>query len=176
MAASSRPLIRSFLKTAGVLLCVAVLCPVVFARASALTDVEKISPDELRQLQVQKSTFVLFDARNKKSYDTTHIDGAVLPLPESFYLQQDLYQKGLSPAVPDSDAALKESMRGISTDKPIVTYCNRGCQASEVLARQINKLGFVKVQYLDDGLQGWEEKGYPVVIGAPKLSSDSLGN
>ena len=143
--------------------------------APASPDAPAISATELRDWQVKNNDLTLFDARNKKSFDSTHIQGAVLPLAEDFYLREELYQKGLSPVAPDPETALTDAMKAYPKDKPIVTYCNRDCQASVILAQQLRALGFKNVRYLQDGLQGWEEKGYPVTVGAPRLSSGSLG-
>ena len=135
---------------------------------------ETITPEELRNLQLQNADFVLWDARDKASFETMHIQGAALPLSETFYNKSELYAKGLSPEQPDPLVALKEATENLDKTKLIVTYCNRNCSASRMLLEQLQGLGFTNVKSMEAGLQEWEEKGYPVVIGVPKLKSNSL--
>ena len=130
---------------------------------------EAVSIDEVRRLQVEKAELILWDARDKRSFDDTHIRGAELPLGEDFYKASELYAKGFVPQEPDALLALKERTTTIDRSKLIVTYCNRNCKASEVLATQLLKLGFSGVRWMPEGLESWEEKGYPVTIGVPKL-------
>ena len=130
---------------------------------------ETISIDELRRLQLEKADFILWDARDKRSFDASHIQGASLPLGDEFYKATELYAKGLAPEPPDAPQALKEGTAALDQSKQIVTYCNRNCHVSEVLAMQLRKLGFKNVRWMPEGLQAWEEKGYPVTIEVPKL-------
>lgn len=139
--------------------------------ASLLADgvSEAISIEEVRRLQVDKADFILWDARDKRSFDASHIQGASLPLSDAFYRTSELYAKGLSPEALDAPLALKERTASLDKSKPIVVYCNRNCKASEALAMQLKKLGFTRAQWMEEGLQAWEEKGYPVTVEVPKL-------
>src|SRR3989338_1429465 len=130
---------------------------------------EAISIDEVRRLQIEKADFILWDARDKRSFDDQHIQGAELPLAEEFYKATELYAKGLSPQSPDASLALKERVSTLDRSKLIVTYCNRNCKASEMLAVQLLKLGFSRARWMPEGLQTWQENGYPVTIEVPKL-------
>ncbi|GEM_PF-1360825 len=130
---------------------------------------EAISSDELRHLQLEKVDLILWDARDKDSFDASHIQGASLPLDDAFYKASELYAKGFLPEAPDAPQALKERVAPLDRSKLIVTYCNRNCKASEMLAMQLKKLGFTQVRWMEEGLQAWEEKGYPVAIEVPKL-------
>lgn len=130
---------------------------------------EAISPEEVRRLQLDKADFILWDARDKRSFDISHIQGASLPLGDAFYKASELYAKGLSPEALDAPLALKERVASLDKSKPIVIYCNRNCKASEVLAIELKKLGFTRAQWMEEGLQAWEEKGYPVTVEVPKL-------
>ncbi len=152
---------------------VAIMMAVLPAAASGNPS-EVITPEELRDLQLKGIDFILWDARNKESYQASHIQGATLPLPDAFYTKNELYAKSLSPDKPDPVVALEEEVRGIDRAKPIVTYCNRNCPASHTLLVQLKDLGFTNVRSMEAGIQVWEEKGYPVVLGDPKLRSDSL--
>ena len=128
-----------------------------------------ILPEELRDLQLKHADFILWDARDKTSYDAAHIEGAKLPLDEEFYKASEFAAKGLRPEVPDAAAELKEATFGLDRGRLIVTYCNRNCKASQVLGMQLESLGFKNVKWMEAGLQTWEEKGYPITIGVPKL-------
>ena len=124
---------------------------------------EIISADELKQISDWHQNFVLFDARDKRSFDSAHIRGALLPRTEDYYKQEELFRSGVVPAAPEPDAALKEAMQKYVHDTPIVTYCNSNCHASSTLALQLKTLGFTKVRSMEEGIQVWEKKEYPVV-------------
>ncbi len=112
-----------------------------------------MTADELRQKQLKKKNFILLDARSERSYEESHIQGALLPLTPEYYKRHS----------PDPAAALKENMKQYSKDTPVVTYCSSGgCQASAVLALQIKRLGFRDVKAMEDGFQTWDKKGYPI--------------
>lgn len=132
-------------------------------------DLPVITAKELRDTQLKEAELVLWDARDKRSYDAAHITGAQLPLDPEFYRATELFAKGLRPEAPDSGAALKQAVKGMNKEKLVVTYCNRNCKASQILGMQLESLGFKNVRWMEEGLQSWEEKGYPVTIGAPKL-------
>lgn len=123
-----------------------------------------MTADELREKQLKNvSNFVLFDARDERSYEESHIQGAVLPLATGYYQQKKLYKKGISDRSPNPDMALKENMKKYAKNTPIVTYCSSGgCQASAVLALQIKRLGFTNVKAMEDGIERWDDKGYPM--------------
>ena len=128
-----------------------------------------IALDELRSLQLKGADFILWDARDQTSFELSHIQGATLPLDNAFYKATALFAKGLISEAPDPAQALKNATKALDKDRLIVTYCNRNCKASEMLGIQLRGLGFTKVKWMEAGLQTWEEKGYPVTIGVPKL-------
>lgn len=127
---------------------------------------ELISVDELRDLQIKQTDFVLFDARARRSYQTAHIEGAVLPLTSAYYTQDELFRNKIIASAPDRAKALSEATQNYSKDTPIVTYCNRNCSASTVLLLDLKRLGFMNVRAMEDGMQAWEEKNYPMAVGA----------
>ena len=128
-----------------------------------------IAPEELRDLQLKGADFVLWDARDKTGFESSHIQGAALPLDGEFYKASELFAKGLASEAPDPAQALKDATKGLDKDRLIVTYCNRNCKASEMLGMRLQGLGFKNVKWMEAGLQAWEEKGYPVTVGVPKL-------
>ena len=131
-----------------------------------LTADEIISADSLRKLQTDHADFLLFDARGKKSYDEAHIEGAVLPLKADYYSQEEANRTSGSLTPLDPEAALTEVMSLYPKDKWIVTYCNSNCKAAAALLMKLKSHGFTRVQAMEEGIQGWESKGYPVVRAA----------
>ncbi len=123
---------------------------------------ELVSAETLLQKINNKESFLLFDARSKKSFDESHIMGASLPLTEEYYRQEDLFKDGLMKTPPDRAEALKTAMATIPKDTPIITYCNTGCHASSVLVLQLKQLGYAQAKAYEDGFQTWQQKGHPV--------------
>ena len=139
-----------------------------------LTKDEVISPEELRDLQLRKADFLLFDARDSKAYDEAHIEGAILPLPREYYRQRELFRSRIIETEPDLNATLAEATRTYPKEIQMVTYCNSNCKASAFLLLQLKALGFNHVRAMEAGISTWEAKGYPAVQGVPRLASDSL--
>lgn len=114
-------------------------------------------------MQSRKADLILLDARSSKSYEAEHIEGARLPLEPDYYQMQALFQANVTPSPPNVDDFLKRSMEPTPRGTKIITYCHKGCQASEVLMVKLRELGFTDVKFMRDGLDAWKEKGYPVV-------------
>ena len=124
-----------------------------------LTQEEKITPEELRELQLKHADFVLFDARNSQAYNEEHIQGALLPLPKSYYQDRQLFQARIIAQPPDLDSTLAEAMKNYPKDTNLVLYCNRDCKASAFLLFKLKKLGFNRVRAMEEGIGDWKEKG-----------------
>lgn len=140
---------------------------------SDLTDDEIISIDTLRQKQLNGEHFLLIDARGKKSYETSHIVGAVLSLTDDYYKQEELFRQGIISNMPNTDLSLSEAMGRYPKNTSIVTYCNNNCQASAVLLLKLKKLGYSDVKAMEEGFQSWEKKKYPVEAGQQKTGAHS---
>ena len=123
---------------------------------------EIIPMDELKGWVEGNKKFLLFDARDRKSYNQAHIRGAVLPFSDDFFKQQELYQQGIVQALPDREKALAEGMQKYPKGTRIITYCNSNCGASASLLFALRKLGFTNIRSMEDGIQEWQKKGYPV--------------
>ena len=123
---------------------------------------ELITAKELRSLQKKRSDLIIFDARSPRSFEDGHISGAVLPRSKDFYDRALMFEKGIVRTPPDQDEGLREGVKDIPRDKPIVTYCNEHCSASSVLLFKLKGLGFKNVRSMEEGYQVWEAKGYPV--------------
>lgn len=124
---------------------------------------ELVTMGELRELLAAKADLMLIDARSRRSYEEAHIEGAVLPRTKEYYDAVRLYELKMIPSMPDEDAALREGMKAVPKQKPIVTYCNTDCSASSVLLFKLKGLGYKNVRSMEDGIQAWEKKGYPVI-------------
>lgn len=127
---------------------------------------EILTADQLKA-ELDLKDLLILDARNLKSYENGHIQGAQMPRPVEYFQQEELFRQGLAKTAPDQDAALVEWTKDIPKDRPIVTYCNSNCHASAVLTLRLKQLGFTRVRSMEEGYQVWEEKGYPVI--KPKL-------
>lgn len=128
----------------------------------ALAETDRILAPALRELQQTEARLKIFDARTQASFEKGHIPGAVLPLPDDYYRTFELYRQKLIPAQPDADAAVADAVKDLPRDTPIVTYCSRNCASSSLMASRLRELGFAQVQWLEDGIQAWQEAGYPV--------------
>ncbi|MBI4353580.1 MAG: rhodanese-like domain-containing protein [Candidatus Omnitrophica bacterium] len=135
-------------------------------RPRALRQGEILSAEELRALQRKGTALLLFDARGRKPYEIAHIEGAVLPLSIDYYRDAELFKAGILSSQPDADRELAQAMRQYPKDTAIVTYCGRDCQASTVLVLKLKELGFTNVKAMKEGIEVWEERGYPVVSGS----------
>lgn len=130
--------------------------------ANGLFPEEIISAKNLKKELADRKNLLLLDARGKTSYEALRIAGAKLPRPAEYYRQEELFKNGLIPEAPDPDKALQEWVSAIPKDQPVVTYCNSDCHLSATLAIRLKQLGFTGVRSMEEGLQAWEKKGYPV--------------
>lgn len=135
---------------------------------------EIISIEELQALMNKKSNILIFDARGKTVYDQGHIEGATLPMPLVYYQEKQLLANGVIGKPFDVDTSLMDKMKDTPKDALIVTYCNSNCNASANLLRRLQRLGFTNVRSMEEGYQGWEKAGHPVVIGTPRLASEAI--
>lgn len=135
----------------------------------ALRPQEKIGADELERLQREGRPLLLLDARDDRVYRESRIPGAVLPLAAQYYEDVRLAKLGFETSRPDLTAALDEAMRQTPRETPIVVYCARRCQASTAMVVVLKFLGFENVRALEDGVDAWQEKGYPMQLGVPDL-------
>jgi rhodanese-related sulfurtransferase len=88
-------------------------------------------------------TLVVADARSKVRYDEVHIvDAHWSPAPEG----------------QESD----DPLEGLSKDTRILTYCACPHHLSGLRAASLIEDGYTEVYALDNGIQDWVEKGYPV--------------
>ena len=126
---------------------------------------EMISMKDLRTKLIAGDSILLLDARDKDAYDTGHIAGAVLPLPEEYYQKEKLFKNGVIATSPNHDAELAAAMKKYPPDSLIVVYCNDSCALSALLLLQLKRMGFKNTFAMEDGFQSWAAAGYPAVSG-----------
>ena len=101
-------------------------------------DVPLISVQELKEKQ---GKVLLFDAREKKEFDVSHIEGA-----------QYIGYNQFNPSI----------LKDIPKDKEIVLYCSIGYRSEKIGAR-LQKMGYTKVFNLYGSIFEWVNQENPVV-------------
>lgn len=97
--------------------------------------------DELKTRMKQERPFILADARDADSYDSSHIPGAI-PIPAD---------------------EVNKLAGNYDRDIDVVTYCGSyQCLASTAAAKEFLKNGFRNVWDYKGGIQEWQEQGNPV--------------
>lgn len=102
----------------------------------AKSEIQEITPDDLKNMQQKKEDFTLIDVREPDEVAQGAIAGAK-PLPRGM---------------------LEYKIDSITTDKnePIVCYCGGGGR-SALAAQSLKKMGFKNVMSLAGGYKGWKE-------------------
>ncbi len=103
---------------------------------------KEITASELKSWMDKKEQMVLIDARDKKTFEKGHIEGAM----------------NLAP-----DQITKEEMAKVakSMDDKLVFYCGSAtCPASKKAAEEAAKLGYTNVYKVPGGFAEWEKEGY----------------
>lgn len=114
-----------------------------------------IARDELREKVARGDDFVLVDALSPRSYEGTHLPGAVnLPL-------ENVGDAGR--VLPDKGAE-------------IVVYCAAGdCATSGEEVRALGEMGYTNVRHYVEGKQDWTDAGLPLEgRRAPEASRETV--
>ena len=110
---------------------------------------QELSPEELLQrLENKPAETIIFDVREQKEYDVSHISGAVQ----------------VSPAITEADFTrlYGQTLQG----KTVVFYCSVGKRSSDTALRveaSARKSGAAEVVNLRGGIFRWYNSGFPVV-------------
>jgi len=125
------------------------LCMVLFAMvtvcASMGGDVPRISIQELKKMMDSRTAVTIIDAQPRDVYAEGHIKGAI--------------------SIPWKPQIAMEDVFSLSSEIPIVTYCDCGPGESDSadVARQLMEMGYDDVKVLKDpSIQGWKKAGYPM--------------
>jgi rhodanese-related sulfurtransferase len=95
----------------------------------------------VEELAQKKDQYLLLDAREKKEYQVSHIEGARYIGYNNFSIDQ---------------------IADIPKDQPVVLYCSIGYR-SEKIGEQLKEAGYTNVQNLFGSIFEWVNQGYPVV-------------
>lgn len=148
---------------AGVLACVSPLRAEMLHVFAELSDSERITAEELNQAMNAPGPPLILDARNRHAYSENHLPGAVLPYTAEYYRLGELFAQGMISSPPDEELALAKGMEKYPKNATIVTYCNSNCKASARLLRRLKQLGYSNVRAMEEGIDNWKAKGYPVI-------------
>lgn len=107
-----------------------------------------IGVEELKDIQDE---VYIFDTREIKEYNTSHIQGAQ-------YLGYDHFNP--------------EPLQNIPKNSPIVVYCSIGYR-SEKIGEKLKNMGFTNVRNLYGSLFEWVNNGYPV-INNKEIATDTI--
>jgi rhodanese-related sulfurtransferase len=108
----------------------------------ALTRVDEISADEVKEKLDNDEHFVLLDVREQDEWSSSHIAGAE-------YMGKGVIERDIEDEVKDQN-------------KEIVLYCGGGYR-SALAADNIQKMGYKNVKSLEGGFGTWTEAGLPIV-------------
>ncbi len=101
-----------------------------------------ISVTELRMLQHQKKV-VIFDSREKREYDVSHIPNA------NYIGNKNFSSKDISENFPDKNIQ-------------IVVYCTIGIR-SETISKKLADAGYTNIKNLYGGICEWKNKNYKIL-------------
>jgi len=118
-----------------------------------------ITPEEVRNLQLNKEKFILLDVRSRKEYNKIHILNAI-SAPSNEITSRDCLKR----ISQNSGLSIKELM-----SERIILYCNSpSCNIATYAGKSLSFLGFKNIEIMEAGLKGWLQKGYPVVVPGKK--------
>lgn len=107
----------------------------------ALTRVDEISADEVKEKLDNDEDFTLLDVREQHEWESAHIAGAE-------YLGKGVIERDIEEEVPDQE-------------EEIVLYCGGGYR-SALAADNLKKMGYRNVSSLEGGFRTWTEAGLPI--------------
>lgn len=107
----------------------------------ALTRVDEISADEVKEKLDNDEDFLLLDVREQDEWEQAHIAGAE-------YLGKGVIERDIEEEVPDQE-------------EEMVLYCGGGYR-SALAADNLQKMGYRNVKSLEGGFRTWTEAGLPI--------------
>ncbi len=107
----------------------------------ALTRVDEISADEVKEKLDNDDNFVLVDVREQDEWKSSHIAGAQ-------YMGKGVIERDIEGEVANQD-------------RELVLYCGGGYR-SALAADNLQKMGYKNVKSLKGGFRTWTEAGYPI--------------
>ncbi len=107
----------------------------------ALTRIDEISADEVKEKLDNDEDFLLLDVREQDEWESSHVAGAQ-------YLGKGVIERDIEDEVPDQE-------------KEIVLYCGGGYR-SALAADNLQKMGYHNVKSMKGGFRTWTEAGLPI--------------
>lgn len=107
--------------------------------------VKEIEAGEARVIIEEKkgsTEFVILDVRTAGEYSGGHIEGA-----ENIDVQTESF---------------KEDVGKLDRSKTYLVHCRTG-RRSETAVKAMEEMGFTDIYWMQDGIVGWQDAGYPVV-------------
>jgi len=117
-------------------------------RTLTFGDSTYISPEDLEQELIDQADVLIIDARRKDEYEVSRIYSAI-------------HVGSLTRNIEDMP-----EIANTPKDQLIVTYCACGLR-SGILAKRLNKRGWINAKALLGGLYGWVNNSKPIVTGHP---------
>ncbi|WP_106790720.1 rhodanese-like domain-containing protein [Aquimarina sp. Aq78] len=113
---------------------------------------ESIPYISVSTLKAIQDTVLVFDAREKKEYQISHLKEAIHVGYDYFKIESITQQH-------------------ISKDSHIVVYCSIGIR-SEDISEQLKKAGYINVYNLYGGIFEWKNKGLPILNSKEELTDE----
>lgn len=107
----------------------------------ALTRVNEITPEEVKEKLDREDDFKLIDVREQDEWKAAHIAGAD-------YLGKGIIERDIHEEV-------------AQTDEELVLYCGGGFR-SALAADNLQKMGYTDVKSMKGGFSSWTEAGLPI--------------
>jgi prolyl oligopeptidase len=135
------------MKSAAILLTVALAVAAAFAADEQAAGVPKLTPDEVEAMR-KKQDVVILDVRTPREYAEGHIPGAV--------------------NVDVNDVkAFDEKVKALDKGKTYVVHCARGVRSDRAARRMKSQLQFDNLYDFGGGMEAWKKAGKPVETASP---------
>lgn len=116
-----------------------------------------VSPERVHEWQAEGTPLVVIDARDSVQFTQEHLPAAI--------------------NIPYID--IRPGAQLPPRDARIVVYCSDAqCPISQYAYQSLERLGYIEVYDMRDGLQGWKAAGYPTQMGgeaAPEAGGGEEG-
>ncbi|HWZ99850.1 MAG TPA: rhodanese-like domain-containing protein [Candidatus Dormibacteraeota bacterium] len=110
----------------------------------AKTRVKETDVADVKRRMESGEKFLLVDVREDNEWANGHLPGAV-------HMGRGIIERDIETAVPD-------------TDTKMILYCGGGFR-SALVADNLQKMGYTKVESMDGGWKGWVSAGLPTAKG-----------
>jgi rhodanese-related sulfurtransferase len=110
----------------------------------AKTRVKETDVADVKRRMESGEKFLLVDVREDNEWANGHLPGAV-------HMGRGIIERDIETAVPD-------------TDTKMILYCGGGFR-SALVADNLQKMGYTKVESMDGGWKGWVSAGLPAAKG-----------